>query len=299
MTSNNSGIRKKRQLRACKICGHPYDTTKAQCPACKAWDSPNIVVDNDETVALSEVSSTPLMRIQGTGPWDPVFSYRQYPQPDGTISIETGIVAQQVAIVGGAPGAGKSTMALQLCNSIAEITGRDNLYIAAEESKEQVKDRALRLNLKHAIETTRIRVYPMGASTDLGQIFQQRKPAAVIVDSLPGITGDPDQAVEYCKAFKDYAVALNCPFIVIDHITKDHDLAGLMALQHEVDTLIMFTLLDEKRGIRSMSSATKNRFGAAQEIFLQMTQTGLVEAKGYTDESDGDDGETDRDWTDD
>lgn len=268
------------------MCAHPYEVTRAQCPKCNSWDAPLLMTDgDDETVLLSEVSEKPLERITGTGPWDRCFSFVQ-------ATKETGIVTVQVALIGGAPGAGKSTLALQATDKIADRTKKEIIYIAAEEAKEQIKDRAQRLKVQNA---HLIRVYPLGASTDLGDIFRRRKPAAVIVDSLPGLTSDPAQAVEYCKAFKEYAVVLNCPFIVIDHVTKEEGLAGFMALQHEVDTTMLFTVHEDKKKTRQLESL-KNRFGPSQSVYLEMTETGLVESKGY-DNDDDDDG--DGDWNDD
>lgn len=285
MTSANSGIRKKRQLRACKVCGHPYDIVKAMCPVCKSWDAPNISAVDDETVLLSEVSENPLERISDTGPWDPCFSY-------DPLTKQSGIVTIQAVLIGGAPGAGKSTLSLMLSARVAKQRSKEILYIGAEEAKEQIKDRGQRLELKEVMNL--MRIYPMGATSELGEIFRRRRPCAVIIDSLQGLTQDLELQVDYCKTFKDFAVELNAPFIIISQVTKEEDMAGLMALQHVVDTTMLFTVLEDKtREIETI----KNRFGPPKSVYLKMTQTGLIEAKGYADD-DGDDGETDRDWID-
>lgn len=273
----------KRSLRTCKYCGQSYDTTKVQCPSCKRWDAPDLTTD-DGTVLLSEVSPKPLVRIPGIGPWDRCFSYNQ-------TTHECGLVTVQTVLIGGVPGAGKSTLALQSADRIAEITGKEIIYIAAEEADAQIKDRAIRLGVKHP---NKIRVYPLGATADLGEVFQKRKPAAVIVDSLPGLTSDLSQAVAMCKAFKEYAVVMGFPFIIIDHANKEETLAGLMALQHEVDTTMLFTVFEDKKKTRQLSNM-KNRFGPPQTIYLEMTEFGLIETEEYDDD---DDDETDSDWED-
>lgn len=283
MTNPNSGIsqrRKKRDLRPCRQCGYAFDKTLALCPSCKQWDAPVIIsseVSEDETVLLSEVSDKPLERLSKTGPWDKCFSYNQTTKLDGIVTV-------QVALIGGAPGAGKSTLALQIADAVAAATKREIIYIAAEEAKEQIKDRALRLKV---CNIHLIRVYPLGASTDLGEIFQRRKPAAVIVDSLQGLTSELEQSVDYCKAFKEYSVALNAPFIVISQVNKDEDLAGLMSLQHAVDTTMLFTIHEDEEKTRQLESL-KNRFGPSQSVYLKMTETGLHETAGFDDDDDED-----------
>jgi len=259
MNTNSKISIRKRELRACKRCDFKFDTKCAKCPSCGQWDTPaTLSIVGDETILLSDVSDDPIKYIQNTGPWDPCFS--QY----------GGIATMSVTLIAGAPGAGKSTMALQMSDRIAEVTKREILYVSAEESKEQVKERAMRLQLKNL---SSMRIYPMGASTDLGNILLSRKPSAIIVDSLPGLTPDLDQAVELCKRFKEYAVSLNSPVLVIDHITKDNEFAGLMALQHEVDTTIQFTVLSAtKRDLMTI----KNRFGPTRSVILNMTERGLI-----------------------
>lgn len=278
----NSRISNKRQhVRDCRKCGNKFEVSKSQCPACKSWDVPNANNSNDETVLLSEVSPKPVRRIL-TGPWDKIFSYNQ-------TTKECGVVSLQTMLIGGAPGSGKSTLALQLCDEIAEQEKREILYIAAEEAAQQIKDRAIRLRIRNS---HLIRVYPLGAGTDIGSIIKSRNPAAMVVDSLQGLTKNLEQQVEYCRSLKEYSVVLDSPSIIISQVTKDEDMAGLMALQHEVDTCALFTIIDKHT---RLFENEKNRFGPLQTMFFKMTETGLVETKEYDED---DDGETDRDWID-
>lgn len=261
--------RKKKNTRACAVCDHRFENSLSKCPSCGHWNIPKITTDGtDQTILLSEVSSKPIQRIS-TGPWDKCFG--------------GGIVTTSVALIGGVPGAGKSTMSLQLADTIAEITNREIIYVGAEESVEEIKDRAMRLNLT---QMGKIRMYPMGSNVDLGVILKNRKPSAIFLDSLPGLVSDPEVAVELCKRFKEYAVELKSPVIVIDHVTKDEDFAGLMALQHAVDTLI--TLNRDDRGVRYLTTI-KNRFGPANiSVVLEMTEKGLFLGKDIDDENEDD-----------
>ena len=281
----NSGIsrRVKREFRSCKSCGKTFDVLKMQCPSCKAWDAPT-VVSNDETILLSDVSELAIRRIN-TGPWDKIFSSNQS-------TGETGVVSCQAMLIGGAPGSGKSTLSLQLSDEIAEIEKREVLYIAAEEAAPQIKDRGIRLKIRNP---SLVRVYPLGAGSDIGEIIQRRKPCAIIVDSLQGLTKNLEQQVEYCKALKEYSVVLDAPSIIISQVTKQEDMAGLMALQHEVDTCALFTIIDKHKRLLENE---KNRFGQLQRIFFKMTETGLVETKAPKEYEDESDGEFDPDWND-
>lgn len=265
---------KKQKVRQqdCNSCGRQFDEERSQCPHCKCWNIAN-TSGADDTVLLSEVKPDPLMRIKNTGPWDRCFSDKG------------GIVTIGTTLIGGEPGAGKSTMALQLSDKLAEVTKREILIVSAEEAKEQVKAAAERLSLKNQ---HMMRVYPMGANTELGSVFRKYLPCAIIIDSLPGLTSDPGLAIDYCKTFKKYAIELGSPFLIIDHITKDHDLAGFMELQHEVDTTMKFTVTEEK--VRKLETI-KNRFGPTRHVYLDMTEKGLIQTQIF----DVDD-EVDPDW---
>ena len=281
MEPNHKISGKKRTFRNCKRCDRPFPADKTQCPSCGAWDAPLTTVDSaDETILLSEVSRKPIKRITGIGPWDRIFSYDQE-------TGECGLATVQTILVGGVPGAGKSTLAIQSADRICEITKDETFYIAAEEAAAQIKDRAERLQLANP---HLIRVYPLGAGHDLGEIIQRRRPKAVVVDSLPALTNDLALAVHYCKLFKEYATILGCPFIIIDHANKGEELAGLMALQHEVDTTALFTVLDDNDDPNECTrrlETKKNRFGPLHVCYLKMVQKGLIAAENpYDDESD-------------
>jgi len=229
--------------------------------------------DDDGTVTLDD-AQTKTLEVISTGPWD--VCYRKSSQPN----VTPGVVLGSVVLLGGVPGAGKSTHALQLCDKMAKATKREGLYIAAEENSTQIRDRADRLKVEHR---QLIRLLPMGVHADLGSLLLSRRPAFIVIDSLPGLIGDMEEAADFCKNIKPYAVDLNCPAIIIDHVTKDHDIAGLMALQHHVDTLLVLSAYDDTP-IREMT-VKKNRFGEANfSISLIMTAEGLKEYKEEEDD---------------
>lgn len=262
--------------RACQRCGWKFPEEKSQCTSCKYWNhdsNAGITLapgeNADQTVLLSDVAASKTLRIK-TGPWDPCFG--------------GGIVRGSVVLIGGAPGAGKSTAALQLADEIADVTQGETLYIAAEEANEPISARADRLKLKHK---DRIRLVPMGATSDLGDIMRTRAPSGIILDSLSGIAKDIKEEVEMAEALKDYAVLLNCPVLIIDHVNKQEEFAGLMELQHVVDTTISLYPLYED--IREMVTV-KNRHGASNvTVRLRMTSTGLILAPEDDEDEDDED----------
>jgi len=292
MTTNSRiSSRKKITYQTCKQCGHKFDTSKAMCTSCGFWNTPSGDDGKDQTILLSEVSETPITKIV-TGPWDKCFS---------DSSSGGGIATTSVTLIGGAPGAGKSTLSLQLADKISARMQREILYVGAEESVNEIKNRAMRLKLE---SMSLMRMHPMGSNAELGDILLNRRPCAIILDSLPGLVSDPEMAVELCKRFKSYAVELDSPVIIIDHITKQDDFAGLMQLQHAVDTTLSLfptpdysmcrceiKCEDGKHFIRELSTI-KNRYGPANVMMdLEMSAKGLIVGLGAYIETDDDEDE--------
>ena len=252
---------------ACITCGYQIGVNKMRCPSCRSWQnriilqSPNQSVDG--TALLSEVDPNEVNRIVIGLP---------HLSEINTI-FGGGITIGSVTLLGGMPGAGKSTLALQLSDAIASILDREILYVASEERSVDIRNRAKRLKLDRP---DKVRIFPMGNHHDLGTCIMNRKPCAVMFDSLPGFVSSPDEAVELCKRMKEYAVSpdILAPFIVIDHVTKDDDFAGLNQLKHVVDTTI--TIKSSGNGEHREMGVLKNRFGKANiEIDLLMTAEGL------------------------
>jgi len=240
----------------CRSCGEKLKPGKAQCVHCRAWNDPS----NHQDYGLK--GATPLDRIQATdpdriktGPWDD--------------ALGGGIVVDSVILIGGEPGAGKSTIALQICGQMA--SKRRILYIATEESPGQIKARADRLGVQCQ---DRIKIlYPENMKY-MQEVVEDQKPAGIVLDSLPGLIGyDEKKAVLVCEFLKRHAIEFSCPSIIVDHINKEGDLAGMMRLQHVVDVVMTFRPGPKYRTLR----AEKNRHGEAfKECLLAMTPTGLA-----------------------
>ena len=188
-----------------------------------------------------------------------------------------GLVAGSLILIGGEPGIGKSTLLLQVAGNVAKRTGAV-LYISGEESIEQVKMRAERLDI------TGEQLYLL-ASIELDVIAEavnRLKPALVIVDSIQTVLsshitsapGSISQVREAATQLLFTAKGSNVPTFLVGHVTKDGSLAGPKALEHVVDTVLYFE--GERHHSHRVVRAVKNRFGPVSELgVFEMTSAGL------------------------
>lgn len=258
----------------CVRCDTPLKDGKAKCHGCGLW---NIVPGGnrndyiDDSVTLDKVVSADHTRLKINKAVD----YCWGATLKNNKPVALGMVITSASLIGGVPGAGKSTMLLQLSNAVAKKTNKEAIYIAAEEALEEVKQRADRLNLS---ELYRIRMVPAMNGANVAKVLQRHnEPSIVIIDSLQGLVGDePELQLEVCKIGKLYAVQLRAPVIIISHVTKDDVIAGRMTLQHAVDTTMTFFPEENKEDYRTLH-VLKNRFGRAHIGYVfEMTAEGLI-----------------------
>ena len=261
--------------KTCSVCQTVFPGEKSQCPSCKNWNVALATKGNDGTVTLDKVVSAERDRLI-TGPWDYCWG--------------GGIVRTSVTMLGGLPGAGKSTLLLQLAMCFCEAEPeRECMYIATEEAEEEIKLRADRLEIIHQ---PRIRIVPaMSGMANVGESLMVHRPGFIILDSLQGMAGEDHATIlELLKVLKKVSKTLKAPSIVISHVNKAGDYAGLMTYQHAVDVLLTLAP-DEDDGQRELF-VRKNRFGRAFiNLYFDMTDTGLVVAEraAYDDEEDEED----------
>lgn len=249
----------------CSDCGTNVPVDKLRCPKCKAWvvhrssaATKGVPIENDGTVLLSDVTSAEENRID-IGLWNPMWG--------------GGLVRTSTSLIAGTPGAGKSTLMLQLMGLIALLYApREVVYVAAEESLPEIRMRSERLGIPGQ---SYIRMIPaMKGVDDLGGLILKYKPSAVVLDSLQGLASDdPSMQKQLCKIAKEYAVDIEAPFLIISHINKGGDIAGAEELQHEVDTTLV--LSGEGEDVRVFENK-KNRNGQCKTMAFEMTQKGLV-----------------------
>ena len=188
-----------------------------------------------------------------------------------------GLVPGSLVLLGGEPGIGKSTLALQV---LMKMGNRKTLYVSGEESSNQLKIRAERLsgdadNLYILAETSLERI--LDSVTEI-------QPEVVVVDSIQTIgtesieasIGSLSQVKECAARILQYAKEKNVPFIIVGHITKEGTLAGPKVLEHIVDTVLQFE--GDQHYVYRILRAQKNRFGSTSELgIFEMQQDGLRE----------------------
>ncbi len=189
-----------------------------------------------------------------------------------------GIVPGTLVLIGGDPGIGKSTLLLQVADKLS--TSSRVLYISGEESERQIKLRGERLN----IQADNLYLLP---ETNLENVFHEvdrLDPGAIIVDSIQTVfsaliesaPGSVSQVREVANEFLLLAKNRTIPVFLIGHITKDGSIAGPEALEHMVDTVLYFE--GEHHHHHRIVRATKNRFGAANEVgVFELTGSGLLQ----------------------
>ena len=186
-----------------------------------------------------------------------------------------GIVTGSLVLVAGEPGIGKSTLFLQ--NGLS-LKNNIVLYISGEESEQQIKMRADRLNLKNEN-------FYLLTETSTQIIFQEikkLKPQLVIVDSIQTLqtpfidssSGSVSQIRECAAELQRFAKETNTPVILIGHITKDGSIAGPKILEHMVDTVLQFE--GDRHYAYRILRTLKNRFGSTDELGIyEMTDEGM------------------------
>jgi DNA repair protein RadA/Sms len=259
----------------CSDCGHSEPKWAGRCPACGEWSTLSEEVEH----AVSPPSGRPPAEVPL--PIDQVDAVDWVPLPTGSPEVDHvlggGLVPGSVTLIGGEPGVGKSTLLLQIVGSIA-ATKRRVLYVSAEESKQQVRLRAERLDV---LEPDLWLV----SETDLGNILahiDEVKPEVVIVDSIQTIShpelasapGTVAQVRDCTQQLVSVAKRRGISMLLVGHVTKDGSLAGPRTLEHLVDTVLSFEG-DRHHALRVLRGV-KHRFGPAGELgVFEMVDDGL------------------------
>ena len=265
----------------CSNCGQESTKWVGKCPSCDQWNTfvEEVIIKGTDkkqnewkefsglsnglkTISLEEVLNGEEKRIVTS---------------DGELNrvLGGGIVGGSLVLVAGEPGIGKSTLFLQDALQLQNII---TLYISGEESDQQIKMRADRLQIKNE-------KFFLLTETNTQTIFSEirkLKPELVIVDSIqtlhsPYIESGPgsvSQIRETAAEFQRFAKETNTPVFLIGHITKDGNIAGPKILEHMVDTVLQFEG-DRNYSYRILRTL-KNRFGSSYELGIyEMTGEGM------------------------
>lgn len=256
--------------RACSLCGGTLKEGKAKCPHCGYWqfidsegDGTVHDIRNDGSVLLEDIDDSSIQRVT-TDLLDEC--------------LDGGIVRSDVILIGGGPGAGKSTLMLQVSESLCKHGLV--MYISAEEDVKAIKLRSKRLKVD---TKRRLRLLPaLSGVANIGAMLLAHRPKFIIADSLDALSGhNDDEEIAILAIIKKYCVDLQAPAIIISQVNKAGDYGGLKAKQHAVDVLLTFDQDPDAIGpdgierLRVMETI-KNRSGRAgiQTIFA-MGEFGL------------------------
>ena len=271
---------KTKTLFYCTSCGNEFPKWQGRCPACGSW---NTIVEQPAAPKKSSVGtrsgstlSNPPRRIAEVETASELRFHTGMSELDRVLG--GGAVQGSLVLVGGAPGIGKSTLMLQICNELCK--NYTVLYVSGEESARQIKLRAQRLHVSGA------ELFVL-SETSLGSIIDAAhavNPDILIVDSIQTVLSDSTDSlpgsvsqVKQCTmALMDLAKGEGLTVFVIGHINKEGSIAGPKVLEHMVDCVLSFE--GEQHLSYRILRATKNRFGATNEIgVFEMLDAGLAE----------------------
>jgi DNA repair protein RadA/Sms len=272
---------------ACSECGQVSAQWVGQCAACKAWNTiEEELVESNPRLAKAGARGGSggggVAMIARKAEVRPLSDYvetsmRRLPTGDPEFDrvLGGGMVPGAVVLLGGEPGIGKSTLALQTAmRALGTI-----LYVTGEESPEQVRMRADRLGTLE----DRLLVLPETSTDAIIDAVREVKPALLIVDSVQTLhssrvestPGSITQVRESTAELLLAAKPLQLPVLLIGHITKDGSLAGPKVLEHMVDVVLTFEG-DRHHAFRILR-AQKNRFGSTHEAgIFEMQHNGLL-----------------------
>lgn len=270
----------------CQNCSYQTSHWVGQCPNCKEWNTlvEDVVMESPKTttghktgvgkvanaakpVKLSEVISKTTKRLStNIAEFDRV--------------LGGGFVPGQVVLLAGEPGIGKSTLLTELARNLKDTT---ILYIAGEESVDQIKIRAQRMgyNAKNLL---------MLAETNVEAIISTMEAEAttgiklVIIDSVQtlymeevtGVAGSLTQVRGGTQLLTSVAKRLGTPVVLVGHVTKEGVVAGPKVLEHIVDTVLY--LEGDSQHMYRLLRTSKNRFGPVSEVgIFEMEEQGMKE----------------------
>ena len=258
----------------CESCGARHQQWSGQCGACGEWNS---IIEHRPTRAASSsasVAAVPLGAVE-----DDAAVRRSTGMGEFDRVLGGGLVDGALILIGGDPGIGKSTLVLRAAAGLG-TDRRPVLYVAAEESPQQVRMRARRMGF----ESSAIHIYP---DTEVGGALaeaERLRAGLVVVDSvqtvrvegLAAAPGSVSQVREATVQIMQFAKASQTPVMLVGHVTKEGTVAGPRTLEHIVDT-VLYLEGDDFHAQRLLRSV-KNRFGPTFEVAVfEMRGDGLHE----------------------
>ena len=264
----------------CTNCGNESPKWQGRCSACGSWNTLEEHIEKAALPGRGAVASVGTSRLAqklcDLSSGDEIRFSTGMGELDRVLG--GGAVAGSLVLVGGAPGIGKSTLLLQICNSLCD--GRNVLYVSGEESERQIKMRSTRLGVApeslYVLSETRL--------SGITECVEMIKPDILIVDSIQTLynennessPGSVSQVKDCTMTMMQLSKAEGITVFVVGHINKDGNIAGPKVLEHMVDCVLYFE--GDPNSSYRLLRAAKNRFGSTNEIgVFEMLDSGLVE----------------------
>jgi DNA repair protein RadA/Sms len=275
---------KVRNSYVCRLCGYETSKWNGKCPNCGEWNTLEEV-----EVAVKSASKAKGAKIQDIS--DNIINIGDVDASRDEIRYATGLkeldrvlggglVKGSLVLLGGEPGIGKSTMLLQICQTMGD--DHTILYVSGEESVRQIKLRASRLG----VDSENLYLVAENDCEKICAAIVKEKPEIVIIDSVQTMNiaeissaqGSITQVRECTNLFMHTAKSEEIPMFIVGHVNKDGAIAGPKVMEHIVDCVLYF------EGQRNLSyrilRAVKNRFGSTNEIgVFEMDDRGLTEVE--------------------
>ncbi|HHW93124.1 MAG TPA: DNA repair protein RadA [Clostridiaceae bacterium] len=275
---------KVKKVYVCSECGHETSGWLGRCPSCEAWNSFSVVKEmpaKSSTVhagswlpSTSDGARTEVIDLSKIE----VEEIRRLPTTIAELDrvLGGGIDPGSLILLGGDPGIGKSTLALEILGHIPED---EILYVSGEESETQIRMRCERLELGD-------KAIPLLTTTNFSiveKIILELRPTFAVIDSIQTVYSDDltaapgsvSQVREAGMGFLRIAKSYGITILMTGHVTKEGAIAGPRVLEHMVDTVLYFE--GERDSSLRILRCVKNRFFATDEIgIFEMTEKGLV-----------------------
>ena len=282
---------KTKSVYVCRECGYESSKWYGKCPSCGEWNT----LEEQIREAPSPSSGAsglrrgdiPAVTLAASDLPSPIRDISTHDEPRYSTGMGEldrvlggGIVKGSLILLGGDPGIGKSTILLQICQYMGQ--GLKILYVSGEESRRQLKLRAMRLG----VDSENLYVL---AETDIARVIETirvTKPDIVMIDSiqtmmikeLSSSAGSVVQVRECTNAIMRLIKALEIPTLLVGHVNKDGAIAGPKVLEHIVDA-VLYLEGDRHLSYRILR-AVKNRYGSTNEIgVFEMQDNGLREVE--------------------
>ncbi len=268
----------KKNIFICEKCGNEFAKWSGQCSACLAWNTLKELSIDFSSTAAGKVDEATLIRLDQID--NAKITRFTSSLSEFDLVLGGGIIPGEVFLLGGDPGVGKSTLLWQ----VACLILQNVIYVAGEESPEQIKLRAQRISQKY----DNVFVIDNPDILSWSSVVKKSKPRLLIIDSIqtiydssvPSSPGSVLQ-IKHCtnkiiRLAKDNSIAT----AIIGHVTKEGEVAGPRTLEHMVDAV--FYLEGEKEQSERFLRSNKNRFGPTDEMgVFNLGEKGLLSASEF------------------